>query len=114
LKCASLRSAQRSAVQILRLAGSKKISTLNSIPRHLEVSERNTARASLDEGENTREESREMATDIMATSTTELTHSVCVARFIHFALASLKIKMLHASLGAAKNWWEGGDFGRRR
>jgi len=44
-----------------------------------EVSER-SKRASLDEDENTRDESRSMATDIMATSTTELTHSILLTR----------------------------------
>ena len=43
-------------------------------------------RASLDEDEHTRDESREMATDIMATSTTELTHSIHFARLVRFVL----------------------------
>mgnify|MGYP006108526505 CR=1 FL=1 len=35
----------------------------------------------------------EICTDIMAASTTELTHSICLARFIRFALASLKMHL---------------------
>jgi len=58
-------------------------------------------RASFDEDEHTRDESREMTTDEMATSTTELTlfHSIRLARFIRFALTSLKMRL--TSLGAA-------------
>jgi len=66
-----------------------------------EVSKRNEAkRASLDEDENTRDESREIVTDIMATSTTKLTlfHSFLSTRLTRFALTSLK--MHFASLGA--------------
>ena len=52
-------------------------------------------RASLDEDEHTRDESHEMATEIMATSTstTELTlfHSILLTPFTRFALASLKM-----------------------
>ena len=48
-------------------------------------------RASLEEDEHTSDESREMATDIMATSTTKLAHSIILTRFIRFALASLKM-----------------------
>ena len=55
-------------------------------------------RASLDEDENTRDESREMAIDIMATSTTKLTHSILLTRFTRFALVSSK--MCLAALGA--------------
>jgi hypothetical protein len=42
-----------------------------------------------DSSDEVRDESREMATDIMATSTTELTlfHSIRLARFTRFALA---------------------------
>jgi len=51
-----------------------------------------------DENENNRDESREMATDIMVTSTTKLTlFPIILTRFIHFALASLKT--LGADLG---------------
>ena len=39
-------------------------------------------RASLDEDEHTRDESREMATDIMATSTTKLTHPIRLTRLV--------------------------------
>ena len=60
-------------------------------------------RASFEEDEHTRDESREMASQhhyIMATSTTELTlfHSIILTRFTRFALASLKMHL--ASLGA--------------
>ena len=54
-------------------------------------------RASFEEDEHTREESREMATDIiMATSTTKLTlfHSILLTRFTRFALASLKMRTI--------------------
>jgi len=68
------------------------------------VSERakRSDRASLDEDEYTRDESREMTTDIMATSTTKLTlfHSKLLTRFNRFALASLKMRL--ASLGAER------------
>jgi len=59
-------------------------------------------RPSLDEDESTRDESREMATDTMATSTTKLTlfHSILLARLTHFSLASLKMRL--ASLGAGR------------
>ena len=51
-------------------------------------------RASLEEDEHTSDESREMATDIMATSTTKLAHSIILTRFIRFALASLKMRTI--------------------
>ncbi len=50
-------------------------------------------RASLDEDEHTRDESREMATDIMATSTTKLTHPIRLARLVRFARPSLKMRL---------------------
>jgi len=56
-------------------------------------------RASLLEDEHTREV-REMATDIMATSTTKPTHPIRLARFIPFALPSLKMRL--ASLRSAQ------------
>jgi len=43
-------------------------------------------RASFDEDENTRDEVREMATDIMATPTTKLTHSIRLARSFRSSL----------------------------
>ena len=63
------------------------------------VSER--SERALDEDENTRDESREMATYIMATSTTKLTHSIRLARLV--SVRSCFIKNAHniASLGAA-------------
>jgi len=55
----------------------------------------------LDEDENTRDESREMATEIMATFITKLTHSILLTRLIRFALvASLKMRLAPSSLGA--------------
>ena len=51
-------------------------------------------RASLEEDEHTSDESREMATDIMATSTTKLAHSIILTRFARFALASLKMRSI--------------------
>jgi len=36
----------------------------------------------------------EMPTDIMATSTTKLTHSILLTRFVRFALASLKMRTI--------------------
>jgi len=44
---------------------------------------------------------REMAIDIMATSTTKLTHPIILAHLTHFALASLKMRL--SSLGAASD-----------
>ena len=61
--------------------------------RAFEVSERSEG-ASLDEDKHTRDESRELATDIMVTSTTELTHPILLTRFIRFALASLKMRII--------------------
>ena len=65
-----------------------------------QVSER--GERALDEDENTRDESREMAADIMATSTTKLTlfHSIRLARLARFARAPLKMRL--ASLGEAQ------------
>jgi len=53
----------------------------------------------LSEDEHTRDESREMATDIMATSTTKLTLflSILLARFTRFALTSLKCASLRSA-----------------
>ena len=63
------------------------------------VSER--SERALRKTEYTRDESREMATDIIATSTTKLTHSILLTRFTRFALASLKMRL--ASLGAGRH-----------
>mgnify|MGYP006086775443 CR=1 FL=1 len=61
------------------------------------------SKASLEEDEHTRDGSREMAADIMATSTTKLTlfHSIRLARSVCFALPSL-LKMRTISLRSAK------------
>ena len=65
-----------------------------------EVSERSERALRKTSSIHTRDESREMAIDILATFTTELTlfHSIRLARFIRFALASIKMHL--ASLGA--------------
>ena len=63
------------------------------------IGERRAKRASFDEDEHTRDESTPAKWLQTATSTTELTHSIRLARFIRFALASLKMHL--ASLGAA-------------
>ena len=64
-------------------------------------------RASLDEDENTRDEVREMATDIMATSTAMLTHPIRLARLAHFtrfARPSLK-RLVHACADFRTEHW---------
>jgi len=47
-----------------------------------------------------------MATDIMATSATKLTHSILLTRFIRFALASLKMRLAPSSLGAVRRTFQ--------
>ena len=59
------------------------------------------------EDEHTRDEVREMAIDIMATSTTELTHPIRLARSVCFARPSLKMRL--ASLGAGEARARRGD-----
>jgi len=65
-------------------------SSTNNNTRILEKGER-AKRASFEEDEHTRDESREMGTDIMATSTTELTifHSIRLAHFTSLHFTSL-------------------------
>ena len=57
--------------------------------------------ASLDEDEHTRDESCEMAADIMATPTNELTHSILLTRSFWFWF--IKNAPRFASLGAGQN-----------
>ena len=75
------------------------------------MSER-SERALRKEDEHTRDESREIATDIMATSTTELTlfHSIRLGRLVWFARASLKMCTISLRSAAENDPWHFGTL----
>ena len=95
----SMRASERSEQQAKRAASeaSSKRSELVATSVGVAGSLRSQL-ASLDEDENTRDESRKMATDITATSTTKLTHTILLARLLHSWFIKIASRFARRSL----------------